>query len=1365
MARPGQNAARKRRAAQAVDSSFESDAAGSGSEDEDGGGGHGIEPYKGSQVLPVAMIDEDWDGEILDGATYLGVASRDNAKLPNFTRAAYVSAPVAAVVDHPERTEAGPSIQRHPALPRESWEVLFPIHFVNYKKHILSSWPPSPLPPYASDYPPIPNTMDRADLMGFINGYPRARKKREQPPDEEEMFNLPVRSNSAGLSATSELEPETSRHRKRDPTVSILSRFSNSQMIAALRRIAAVIQFKLDNVTPTLQLPVIPEQYTTLLPTQPASSDSDSDSDTDSDSSSDLDTSPSTSPPAVKQAAVSNGHYPTTTPRPSAVANPLPSHLSKWIFALLLVIDNQISGEETYQLRELARILIKVAAWRWIEGVTTGEVKDGHVFGQGRKDRLQAMPLHGVSSSSKQRLFDTLANDDPSADESDGSDETSVDGVLTRCWILVYAIAAGWSQRDLLDDLRGTFTLRPNALMVHLAQSVMAATIAGTLSQQSTTSMPQANIPDDTGLSGWLRYAQVSPSSSMVSCNVPRSLYMIGDSDTSSPLFTAGIELQTAFRSLFSVELTVVNTDPPPIENASRVIVGTIDAYTSRFGPLGNSTPLLDDGFFLSLSDSLNLIIGFNERAALYGTYEYLSRLSMGNLSGVEIVQNPTQPIRYVNQWDNLDGSIERGYGGSSIFFSNGTVVEDLSRVKAYGRLLSSVRFNGLIVNNVNAQPGILSSANIQGLTRIADTLRPYGIQIGISVNFASPRSLGGLSTFDPLDHGVISWWNDKMDAIYRSIPDFIGLVVKANSEGQPGPLTYNRTFADGANMFARALKPHGGICMFRAFVYTSVPWSNIRADRAKQAVEFFAGLDGQFDDNVVVQIKHGPIDFQVDEPPSPLFSQLTKTNMAFEIQVSQEYTGQQSHFVYLAPLWKKVLEFDMQVDDMPSSLVRDLVSGSITRRPLGGFAVVVNVGSNDTWLGSHLAMINLYASGRLAWDASQSAETIAEDWIRLTWGSGSRWVQTLRDMAMDSWEAYRNYTGVLGTLSPNDAYTHYGPNPDTVDGPAGSRWFRATATGVGMDRTVRTGTGFSGQYPPRLANMLESIDTTPEDLILFFHHLPYTHRLTSSAGGQTVIQTIYDAHYAGADRIHQFVNQWRLLGRATNGTQGGGGTSGGTAAGGGGGVVRSSQMVDENRYTSVLSQLEYQAGHAIVWRDAMVKWYLNKSGIADEVDRSDGSYKIEATSMASIPSGSYIPYTVKPWFTSSSGKAMVLGSNGTGSLYTLLDSIPDGIYDVSVNYFDLSTGISNWQLYLGPMGTEMAGQWMGNTEFTHSHVSSPYLDGHSATRKTFRGIRIKRGDTLKISGQSGASGAKGDPAPIDYVLLSPVEANNAVTD
>ncbi|KAF2645301.1 alpha-glucuronidase [Massarina eburnea CBS 473.64] len=721
------------------------------------------------------------------------------------------------------------------------------------------------------------------------------------------------------------------------------------------------------------------------------------------------------------------------------------------------------------------------------------------------------------------------------------------------------------------------------------------------------------------GHRGWLRYAPVPQTGSYAS--FPTSIIAL-NSTRSSPVYTAGQELQQGINSILGKQLSANSTSE---KTFSSIIVGTVDAYAKSYGEIDEAEDLEEDGFYLSTEGRNVVIVGQNERGALYGAFEYLSRLAQGNLDAFSFVDNPHAPIRWVNQWDNMDGSIERGYAGPSIFFRNGLVVDNTTRVAEYAKLLASIRINGIIVNNVNANATLLSAQNLDGLGRLADAMRPYGIQLGISLNFASPQTFGGLSTFDPLDPKVDAWWANVTNQVYAHVPDMAGYLVKANSEGQPGPLTYNRTLADGANMFARAVEPHGGIVMFRAFVYDNhINETNWKNDRANAAVEFFQDLDGKFDENVVVQIKYGPIDFQVREPASPLFSTLRNTSTAIELQITQEYLGQQCHLLYLGPLWKEILEFDMKADDRPSK-VKDIISGERFRRPLGGSAGVVNVGTNTTWLGSHLAMSNLYAYGKLAWDPALEPEEVLQDWIRLTFGFDRQVMNTITNMSMQSWPAYENYSGNLGIQTLTDIlYAHYGPNPATQDGNGWGQWTRADKFSIGMDRTVSNGTGNAGQYPPAVAQQYENIETTPDNLLLWFHHVNYTHPLKS---GKTVIQHFYDAHYEGAKTAQEFVKQWASL----------------------------KGKVDSERFDHVLFLQTYQAGHALVWRDSINQFYYNLSEIPDAAKRvNNHPYRIEAEDMSL---SGYKRYSVNPFHAASGYNAI------PHSLLQLVSTRPRGVW------------------------------------------------------------------------------------------------------
>ncbi|KAF2229567.1 glycoside hydrolase family 67 protein [Viridothelium virens] len=818
-------------------------------------------------------------------------------------------------------------------------------------------------------------------------------------------------------------------------------------------------------------------------------------------------------------------------------------------------------------------------------------------------------------------------------------------------------------------------------------------------------------VAAENGLNAWLRYAPI-PNAQNYSASLPSSIVSLNSTET-SPVYTAGTELQNGIQGIFGKRLSISHANGT---TSSSIVVGTVDEYAKTGGSVQGIPELDEDGFWLSSKGGNVQILGENERGALYGAFEYLSMLAQGNLSSVAYATNPNAPVRWVNQWDNLDGSIERGYGGPSIFFENGTIVNDLTRAGDYARLLASVRVNAVVVNNVNANSTLLSTRNIQGLGRIADAFRPYGVRLGISLDFASPMDFGGLPTYDPLDPSVIAFWTNVTNQIYETVPDMAGYLVKANSEGQAGPLTYNRTLSQGGNLFAKALQPHGGIVMFRAFVYNMLNESDWKADRANAAVQFFKDLDGQFDDNVVVQIKYGPIDFQVREPTSPLFANLLNTSTAIELEVAQEYLGQQCHLVYLPPLWKTVLDFDLRVNNQ-SSLVRNIISGKRFNRPLGGSAAVVNVGTNTTWLGSHLAMSNLYAYGRLAWDPAQDPQSILQDWIRLTFSLDNEVIDTITQMSMESWPAYESYSGNLGIQTLTDIlYTHFGPNPASQDNNGYGQWTRADHLTIGMDRTVSNGTGFSGQYPPEIYEMYENIETTPDNLLLWFHHVNYTQRLQS---GQTVIQHFYDAHYSGADTAQTFVPLWESL----------------------------EGKVDTERYNDVLFRQTYQAGHSIVWRDAINNYYYNLSGIPDEANRvGNHPYRVEAESMTL---SGYEPYPVNPFEMASNFTAIITTSNNTAGTAMTTLQYPSGTYDLGVNYYDLIGGKSNWEIYLN---NRTLGRWYGNNEDTLGHAPSTYLDGHSATRITFRDVQIQKGDMLKIVGMPNGI----EPAPLDYVVVLP---------
>jgi alpha-glucuronidase len=676
----------------------------------------------------------------------------------------------------------------------------------------------------------------------------------------------------------------------------------------------------------------------------------------------------------------------------------------------------------------------------------------------------------------------------------------------------------------------------------------------------------------ETGAEAWLRYSALDPQTVKRYSGFPSEAVVLGESPV---LKTAQQELIRGVAPMLGRELRTGSG--VPAENA--IVLGTFAQLQMLAPSLHPPQDLTSDGYWLKSSRIRGrkclIVAASTDRGVVYGVFALLSKIARGeSVANLNEIQQPYAPIRWVNQWDNLDGGIERGYGGPSIFFANGKVRDDLTRAGQYARLLASVGINGCTVNNVNADVHVLDDAFIAQVSRIADVFRPWGVQVALSVDLSSPKALGDLDTFDPLDPRVAEWWKNKVDGIYKLMPDFGGFVVKADSEGRLGPSTYGRTHADAANVIARALKPHGGVVFYRAFVYNHhLDWHDLKNDRAKAAYDNFHPLDGAFDDNAIVQIKNGPIDFQVREPVSPLLGGLRHTNESIELQITQEYTGQQRHLCFLIPMWKEALDFDMRIDGN-STPVKALVAGRVFHRLTGGFAGVANVGMDANWIGSPLAMANLYGFGRLAWNPDLSAETIIDEWTRLTFGNDPAVVKTISAMQLNSWRVYENYTGPLGAGTfTNITGNHYDPAPESSEENGWGQWHRANRAGIGMDRTVATGTGFIGQYSPEVQKLYESLPNCPDELLLFFHHVAYTYVLHS---GKTVIQHIYDTHYEGADQAKGFISRWKTL-------QG---------------------HVDEERYRDILGRFQYQAGEAVVWRDTICKWIYSISGIPDDKGR-----------------------------------------------------------------------------------------------------------------------------------------------------------------
>jgi alpha-glucuronidase len=813
----------------------------------------------------------------------------------------------------------------------------------------------------------------------------------------------------------------------------------------------------------------------------------------------------------------------------------------------------------------------------------------------------------------------------------------------------------------------------------------------------------------ETGYEAWLRYAPVDSLAQRRYHALPSSAVALGDSVV---VRTAQAELIRGVRGMLGRTLRAEGALP----RESAIVLGTFAAVKAAAPAITLPASLKPDGYWLKAATldgfPCLLITAPNDRGVLYGVFALLSKIARHEtVTGLNEVQQPYVPIRWVNQWDNLDGSIERGYAGRSIFFENGAVRADLTRARDYARLLASIGINGCTINNVNANPRILEDSFLPQLARVAEAFRPWGVALSVAVDLSSPKVMGGLATFDPLDAQVGAWWRNKVDEIYQHIPDFGGFVIKADSEGRSGPSAYGRTHADAANVIARALKPHGGVVFYRAFVYNHhLDWRNPKNDRAKAAYDNFHALDGAFDDNAIVQIKYGPIDFQVREPVSPLFGALQRTNEAIELQITQEYTGQQRHLCFLPPLWKEVLDFDLRAGG-GSTPVKELVAGRSFHRPVGGLVGVANVGMDTNWLGHPLAMANLYGFGRLAWDPNLSASAIAEEWTRLTFSNDPTVVRTLTAMQLASWPIYESYTGPLGagTLT-NILGSHYGPGIESSEQNGWGQWHRADQEGIGMDRTVATGTGFVAQYAAPVAKLYESVKSTPDELLLFFHHVPYTYVLHS---GKTVIQHIYDSHYEGAERAEGLVRQWSSL----------------------------EGRVDEERYAAVRARLEYQAGHAIVWRDAICNWFFRTSGIADARGRV-GRYpnRIEAENMQL---DGYSPFEVSPWETASGGKGIECLGQRCEAMFRFDRAA--GWYELDVEYFDQNNGESRFRLFVGDQQVD---EWVAD-----DHLPASRPGGDSSTRRRVTGLALRPGDRIRIQGFPDGA----EHAPLDYIAIYPM--------
>lgn len=596
-----------------------------------------------------------------------------------------------------------------------------------------------------------------------------------------------------------------------------------------------------------------------------------------------------------------------------------------------------------------------------------------------------------------------------------------------------------------------------------------------------------------------------------------------------------------------------------------------------------NLGSLGDEGYLIeTLEKGKYKIYGNTERAILYGAFRFVNLFRLSNDKIINVTEIPKNQIRMLNHWDNMDGSIERGYSGKSFFFENNEIVIN-ERTHAYARLLCSLAYNGVVINNVNVKDAACDLINDRFIDRVrelSDIFNSYGIKLYLSLNYAAPIDDPNVDSADPLDPKVIKWWEDKMAYVYSKIPSFGGFLVKADSEGRPGPFTYGRNQAEGANMLARAIKPYGGIIIWRCFVYNcQQDWRDLKTDRARAAYDYFHDLDGKFEDNVILQIKNGPVDFQVREPVAPLFGGMTKTNEMIEFQIAQEYTGQQRHICYLIPWFKEVLEHDTYCDDTNDgrhekygSKVRDIVGGRTFGNSLSGMCAVTNTGNDENWTGHDFAAANLYGFGRLCFDPDLSSEEIATEWIKLTFNDNPKVIENVLKMLMMSWPAYEKYNAPLGIGWMVNPAEHYGPSPDGYEYSRWGTYHKADHKMIGLDRTDK-GTGYALQYNEPLASIYNDPDKCPDELKLFFHRLSYDYVLKS---GKTIIQHIYDTHFEGAEDVEKMSDLWDAL----------------------------KGLVDDDAFVRVRARLDHQLENSKEWRDVINSYFYRKTLIEDEKGR-----------------------------------------------------------------------------------------------------------------------------------------------------------------
>ena len=666
------------------------------------------------------------------------------------------------------------------------------------------------------------------------------------------------------------------------------------------------------------------------------------------------------------------------------------------------------------------------------------------------------------------------------------------------------------------------------------------------------------------GYDMWLRYQPVADKALRKTYQQQFNQILV-EGDTPG-LSVAAAELQRGLSGLLDKPVAITNKKL----SKQALVVGT-PATSPLIASLqlgDRLTALGDEGYLIERARinkrPVTVIAANSDVGVLYGSFHLLRLIqTQQSLDKISISSAPKLQHRVINHWDNLNRVVERGYAGLSLW-DWGTLPEHKSqRYVDYARINASLGINGTVLNNVNADPRVLSDQFLQKIAALADVFRPYGIKVYLSINYNSPRAFGDLDLADPLDPHVQQWWKDRTKKVYEYIPDFGGYLVKANSEGQPGPQDYGRNHADGANMLAAALKPYGGVVFWRAFVY-----SPDIGDRFRGSYDEFKPLDGKFADNVILQVKNGPIDFQPREPYSALFSAMEKTNMMMEFQVTQEYFGFATHLAYQGPLFEESLRTETYVKG-EGSAIGNILEGKVFNTKRTGMAAVINPGTDRNWTGHPFVQSSWYAFGRMAWDHTISAESAAEEWLRMTFSNDKKFIDPVKNMMMISREAGVNYRSPLGLTHLYSQGDHYGPAPWTanLERPDWTAiyYHRAAKDGIGFDRT-KTGSNAIAQYPAPLAKMYGDINAVPEDFLLWFHHVSWDHKMKS---GRSLWDELVHKYYEGVEQVRSMQRDWDNL----------------------------EAYVDAERFAQIKALLIVQERDAVIWRDSCVLYFQTFSG------------------------------------------------------------------------------------------------------------------------------------------------------------------------